>query len=258
MEKITKTVVKDATPGTSRKYIWDTEIKGFGLLVLPSGVKSFVFQYRTPEGRTRRYTIGRFSETLTADQARKQAKELRRAVEEKRDPLGEKKEAKEALTVSEFLEAYLESNKFKEKAETTRYVDRGRIHRHLIPTLGRKFLKKLTTENVRAAYSAIRDGKTACNVKTKTRGRAIVKGGEGAARMAIRVLRAALNWGIDEGLLSVNPAAGVKVGGDGVREVTLDKPEQYKALFQTLERMQNEKRLRPAVADAIRVMALTG
>ncbi|MFI0414840.1 MAG: tyrosine-type recombinase/integrase [Candidatus Thiodiazotropha sp.] len=258
MEKITKIVVEKSEPKEDRYFIWDAEIKGFGLLVLPSGVKSFFYQYRNSSGRTRRTTIGKYSTTMTADFARRQAKKLRRAVEDGRDPLEEKKADKEALKVSDLFDRYLESARFAEKADTTQSVDRGRIKRHLIPTLGNKIAKKLTTEVVRRAFVAIRDGKTACDVKTKARGRARVNGGEGTARMAIRLLRSVLNWAIDEGYISSNPAVGVKTGSDGARETILESSEQYKALFETLDKMEAERRLRSSVADAIRVIALTG
>ena len=58
MPKVTKRVV-DASSAKAKRYWFGTrELKGFGLLVLPTGVKSYVFQYRTPEGVKRRITIG--------------------------------------------------------------------------------------------------------------------------------------------------------------------------------------------------------
>ncbi len=57
-QKITKRVVDAAGARADRFIIWDAEIKGFGVLVLPTGVKSYFYQYRTPEGRKRRITIG--------------------------------------------------------------------------------------------------------------------------------------------------------------------------------------------------------
>jgi integrase len=257
MAKISKKSVDAATPGERPLFLWDGEVKGFGLLVLPSGVKSFIFQYRTPEGRTRRATIGKYSATLTADQARTRAKAMRRTVEDGGDPLGEKQARREAMTVAQVLSAYLESEKFAGKAASTQSLDRGRIKRHLLPTLGRKYVDQLTAETVRRAFGAIRDGKTAIDVRTGPRGRAIVKGGEGAARMAIRVLRAALNWAVAEGYAASNPAQGVNIGLDGVRKTTLKK-DDYPRLFQTLDKMQTERRLRSEVADAVRVIALTG
>ncbi|MEW8322190.1 MAG: site-specific integrase [Candidatus Thiodiazotropha taylori] len=258
MEKITKTIVEKFAPQAKRYFVWDLEIKGFGLLVLPTGVKSFVYQYRNKSGRTRRVTIGKFSTTMTADQARGHAKKLRRAVEGGKDPLEEKKNEKEALTVKELIELYLESPDFSKKADSTQSIDRGRVSRHLIPTLGRKIASKLTTGDVKKAQAAIRDGKTACDVKTQARGRAIVRGGEGTARMAIRLLSTIFNWAIVEGHLSSNPASSVKVGNDGERTVFLESACQYRALFNTLERLEAQRQLRSPVADAIRVIALTG
>lgn len=259
MAKISKKVVDATRPGEKSRFIWDDEVKGFGLLVLPSGVKSFVYQYRTAEGRSRRTTIGKFSDTLTAELARSRAKAMRRAVEDGRDPLEEKQEKRSALTVNQLLDLYLDSARFtKEKAESTQSVDKGRIRRHLRPTLGTKYAGKMTTEDVRRAYAAIRDGKTATDEKTGPRGRAIVRGGEGTAKAAIRLLRAVFSWAIDEGLVKDNPAAGVKIGADGQRDTILESVQDYERLFRTLDKMEEELRIKPAVADAIRVIALTG
>lgn len=258
MPKLTKTVVDAEQPGEKERLIWDDEIKGFGLKVFPSGAKSFVFQYRVAEGRSRRATIGQYSETLTADQARKRAKEMRRAVEDGRDPLAEKQARRQSITVDTMLDLYLKSARFEEKAATTQSIDRGRINRHLRPALGRHFVHSVTAENVRRAFAAIRDGETAADVKTGNRGRAIVKGGEGTARMAIRLLRAVFRWAIAEGHASSNPAAQVSVGADGTRDTILEKADDYARLFRALDTMQSEKRIRGAAADAIRVIALTG
>ena len=91
MTKISKRTVDAAKPdpGGGRYILWDIEIKGFGLIVLPSGVKSYIFNYRTPEGRSRRATIGKHGD-WTPDQARRRAAELRDAVRAGQRPSGGK------------------------------------------------------------------------------------------------------------------------------------------------------------------------
>ena len=108
------------------------------------------------------------------------------------------------------------------------------------------------------AFAAIRDGKTAVDVKTGKRGRARVRGGEGAAKMAIIILGIVFNWAIRARMMTENPCRHVKVGSFGIRETILDGASDYARLFQTLDRMEAELRIRRTVADAIRVIALTG
>lgn len=257
MAKISKRIVDAAHPTDKAYFVWDDTLKGFGLLVLPSGIKSYVFQYRTPEGRTRRATIGKHG-TKTADQARDEAKAMERMVATGGDPLGDKKAKRESLTVEKLLGRYAKSARFAEKTEATRINELARIKWHLTPLLGSVFIHQLKPEDVRRAFADIRDGKTATTEKTKTRGKALVTGGEGVARMCIRNLRTALNWAVDEGLMDKNPAARIRIGTDGTRETILDSPEQYKRFFEAVDKLESTFEIPRNAANIFRIIALTG
>ncbi len=108
MPKLTKRDVDAATPASDGRhlFLWDSEIKGFGLRVT-SGSKSYVLQYRSPNGRKRRHTIGRHGSPWTADTARKEASRLLREISLGNDPLDAKAEARTAVTVAELVDIYL-------------------------------------------------------------------------------------------------------------------------------------------------------
>jgi integrase len=258
MPKLTKSMLEKVTPTGKEFTLWDTEVAGFGLRVRASGARAFVFIYRSPEGRPMRSTIGKPSDTLTVEQARGIAKAMLRDVLNGRDPQGEKRAARRALTVNQLLDAYLASEAFMGKAESTRAVDRGRIERHLRPLLGNEFADRLSPEAVTKARRAIAEGKTAATIKTKTRGKARVTGGQGTADKAVLVLSATYRWAIEQGLAKTNPAAKLANWRTGTRDTILEGADDYARLFATLQRMQDEKRIRDAAADAIRVIALTG
>jgi integrase len=90
-QKLTKSAVEGTAKGSKRVFLWDAgdgSTKGFGLKVMPSGKKIFIFQYRmggrgTP---TQRYTIGPFGPGLTVEKARKIAEGLEREVSAGTDP----------------------------------------------------------------------------------------------------------------------------------------------------------------------------
>ena len=115
--KLTKRAVDAAEPDRRRKIVWDSELKGFGLVVQPSGTKSYVVRYYTPSGRDRRLTLGRHGE-LTPDQARKLAADTLAGVRSGLDPLEEKEPARQASTVSELVGVYRARHLQKRKPAT--------------------------------------------------------------------------------------------------------------------------------------------
>jgi hypothetical protein len=95
---------KEKQPG-AHVVIWDTEQRGFGLLVLPSGEKRYVVQYRA-QGRSRRLT---FKPGLTLTDAHKEAKAVLGAVAKGIDPMAERRRQEGAAsnTLQAITEEYL-------------------------------------------------------------------------------------------------------------------------------------------------------
>ncbi|NJL50471.1 MAG: site-specific integrase [Blastochloris sp.] len=269
MAKISKRLVDGLKPPEKRSWLWDGELKGFGIALRPTGVHSFVFSYRDKHGRQRCITIGKVG-GLTPDAARRKAEEHRRSLIDGHDPLAVKQADRAALTVGDLLDRYLESDAFQRKAPSTQTVDRGRIAAHLRPTLGAVKLPVLSASDIAKAHKKIAAGDTATDRPSgKARGRIRVTGGEGTARMAIRLFRAILAWGrkakVVPSDLPADLAAGIDVGRDGRRDLILDDPAAYARLWQALDRLTSpdaigdgETPLRAEAADAIRVIALTG
>ena len=78
MSKITKRVVDAAAPGDRDTFLWDGELKGFGLKVTPAGRKVYIAQDRLPGRSTQRFTIGRHGSPWTPDGARAEAMSILR------------------------------------------------------------------------------------------------------------------------------------------------------------------------------------
>ncbi|MEL6362888.1 MAG: site-specific integrase [Pseudomonadota bacterium] len=259
MPQITKKLIAALEPTAKKYFVWDSQPPGFGICVTPAGNISFVYQFRNSSGQSRRLKIGATS-ALSPDQARKHARDLAHQVSTGLDPSEIRAEARAAQSLDNLFEAYLASETFAEKAESTRATDVGRLRNHLTPTLGKKIAANITSEDVKAAYRAIRDGKTERDEKIGWRARSRVRGGEGAARQSIRLLKSVFSWAISNRHVDRpdNPASDVSVTPDGEREQIMGGPDDYRRLFETLDKMQTERRIQPAVADIVRLLALTG
>ena len=101
MSKLTKRAVDAlAPPEKGQAFLWDGELRGFGVRTIPSGLKTFILQYRNAEDRSRRIVVGRYG-VLTVEQARDQARIKLGAVAGGADPAEENTGSREAITVAE-------------------------------------------------------------------------------------------------------------------------------------------------------------
>lgn len=58
--KISKRTIDLLKAGSRTELLWDTDVKGFGAKITPSGSLTYLIQFRMGgrEAKTRRYTIG--------------------------------------------------------------------------------------------------------------------------------------------------------------------------------------------------------
>lgn len=239
MGKITESVAERATKADrGDKFIWDSELRGFGLRVFPSGLKAFLIQYRNDEGRTRRFTLGQHP-AISAYQARDLAKIKLGEVAMGRDPAQEKSDSRGAITVAEVCDWYLEEarsgrllgRKNRPIKASTLTMDRCRIETHIKPLLGARQVCKLRLVDIEKMQSDIVTGKTA---KPRPDGRGgTTTGGPGVAGRATSTLRSILAHAKRKDLIAENPALGVRVIAGKRKERRLKSPE-IRALGQAM------------------------
>lgn len=262
MGKLSKRTVDQATPRDADYFIWDDELPGFGLRVFTSGRRSYVVQYRA-KGRTRRFTIGVHG-VWTPETARREARVLLGRIAQGDNPAEQRELDHRAITVKELCERYMADakaglilgKKQRPKKASTIYTDEGRIKRHIVPLLGTRRVKDLTSADVTQFMRDIASGKTKADVKTRRRGRAIVRGGMGTGRRTVGFLGALLTYAREAGIIESNPAHGIRKAADQKRTRRLSEDE-YRLLGKLLATALADDQLQTS-AKITRLLALTG
>lgn len=139
--KLTKTSV-DAieAPQKTDLFVWDTDLRGFGVRVTPKGVKSFVLQYRMKNKASRRMTIGGFGTPWTVDGARKEAERRLIKIRQGIDPAEEERLKAQALE-------RLEEKRLQQEAE--------RVQREVEQALQDQIAETLAFENYADSFVEI-------------------------------------------------------------------------------------------------------
>jgi integrase len=268
-EKLTKRIV-DAlkTPKPSKvgvkvreTFVWDRELRGFGVQVMPSGLKSFVIQYRTAEGRLRRSVIGRFG-LMTVEEARDLAHEKLVAVSKGVDPVAAEAEDTGRITVAELCDWYLteaEAGRILGRRRrpikaSTLAMDRSRVEAHIKPLLGRRQVGALKLGDIEVAQADIAAGKTA-KARKGSRGGATT-GGEGVAARTLSTLHAIFEHAARLGKIPSNPAKGVRRLASAPRDRRLSRAE-IQRFGETMREAARDGE-HPTGLAAIRFLLLTG
>lgn len=263
MPKLTKRTVDAAGVREKDYFIWDDDLPGFGLRVFASGKRSYLVQYRAA-GRTRRYTIGLHG-VWTPEMARQEAKVQLGRVAKGDNPAEERQLDHQAITVKELCQLYLKDldaglilgKGGRPKKSTTTITDTGRIKRHIIPLIGARRVKDLVKADINKVLKDIMAGKTRVSVKTKKlRGKAVVRGGAGTATRTVGLLGGILTYAMEAGIITMNPAHGIRKPKDNVRSRRLSEAE-YHTLGEMLRKAAESEKYAMTV-DIIRQIALTG
>ena len=245
--KITKRMVDATEPGENDLFVWDTDLKGFGLKVSPAGSKVYLIQYRLGgrEARTQRYTIGKHGSPWTPDKAREEAERLLGRVANELDPAKERKARlavhradAAAPTLAEFAARYIDECAKPYKKPRTVEEDERNLRLHVNPVLGMLKLKDISAADIAKFHAARRATPTNAN-----RCRALLS----------HLFKMAEVWG--ERRPGSNPCRYVEKFGERKRERFLSADELAR-LAEALEHAEGQEPF-SAIA-AIRLLILTG
>jgi integrase len=245
---------------------WDVgrgAVTGLGARRQKGDAVAFVVKYRTADGRQRWATIGRHGAPWTPEMARDEARRILGDVAKGGDPANTKREARQASTVAELCDAYLESCKAGRvltrrqtaKKASTLDGDRGRIERHVKPLLGTLKVAAVTPQDIERFRDGVSEGATAAQIKTGKHGLARVTGGRGTATRAMGMLGALFAFAVRRGLRPDNPVHGVARHAYKQRQRRLSEIE-YAALGEALRTMPQTAW--PIAVAATKFLALTG
>jgi integrase len=162
MPKLTKRIVEKIVPNAKDVLVWDDELRGFGIRVKSSGVRSYIIQYRNQHGRSRRLTIGRHG-PLTAVEARKQARLLLVEVAKGNDPAQIRQNDRNIETFKEFADRYFADYAPGRKKASTIVTDEINLRNHLLPALGKLPVPGITRADVIRWHQKMKDRPGAAN-----------------------------------------------------------------------------------------------
>ena len=192
--RITKQLVDSIPPAAKDVFVWDDELRGFGLRTTPTGARSYVFQYRMGgrEAPSRRYTIGRHGSPWTPRTARKEAERVAILVRQGIDPVQADHERRQQAIDLAF-ESYVESfvKLYLQKRWKQWPLGAGILRREAVPVLRRKPLPAIKRSDLSLIWDRLQDRPA-------------------VARLTHAIMRKLFRWAVSRGDLERSPLEGVE------------------------------------------------
>jgi integrase len=255
-QKLSRKLVEGLDPGPKDRFLWDSEVVGFGVRVRPGGHRGYILQYRFA-GRARQYQIGGHGSPWTVETARDRAKVLQGLVASGEDPQESKNGSRRELTVAQLCDLYLAEGLATRKPTSVASAT-SNIENHIKPLIGTRRAGLITRQDVDLVLASVAAGKTRRTAATaKKRGLSIVKSGKGAANSAVVTLSAAMGFAVARGIRHDNPAFRVRRFPEKKLERFLS-PAEIARLGEALAAAEAVGVMPASAIAAIRLLVLTG
>lgn len=233
-EKLSKTVVERIAAADGDVVVWDQALPGFGVRVKPSGIRSYIVQYRSRStGASRRLTIGQHGPLLTFDQAKKHARAMLADAMRGEDPVEVRKAARRAPSVADLAADYLERHAVPKKRPKSVRDDRSMLDNIVLPKLGAKKVVSVGRRDIEAIHIAMRDRPYQAN-------------------RVLSLLSKLFNLAVEWGWRPDNPVKGIERFDEQKRDRWLSDDE-LRRLCTALDEHPNAR-----AANAVRLQLLTG
>ena len=235
MPKLTRRRV-DGLPAREKEYfVWDDQLKGFGVRVYPNGGKRYVAQtFR--RGKTIRVQIGRHG-VVPFEEAKARARKIVADIDEGRNPNQEKEAERLSPTVAQLAERFLEDYVPVHCKPRTQVEYRHAVKRYILPALGSIKVVALARDDVAALHHDLRGKPYQAN---RTLG------------VVSKMMNLAEAWGLRPD--RSNPCYHIRKYKENKRERFL-APEELARLGKALD---EEESFAPAAVTAFRLLLYTG
>lgn len=229
--------------------------------MLPSGLQTFVLNYRNAANKERRINLGRFG-VMTVEQAREKAKVKLGMIADGDDPADADKDPHHQQTVSALCDWYLAEaeagrilgRRNRPIKKSTLAMDKSRIETHIKPLLGSRLAHTLKVADIEGMQSDIVAGKTA---KPRGGGRGgVTTGGPGVASRAVGTLQSILGHAARLDKIESHPSRGARklAGKKKQRRLSVAEIKKLGAAMRHAERNGES----PVALAIVRFLALTG
>jgi len=232
---LTKRVVEAAQPG---QCLSDNEVRGFRLVVSPTGTRRFVASYRVA-GKSSMKALGTFPQ-LTVDQARDEAREVLRLARHGVDPQQRERQAREdaeasrnAPTVADLAKAYLDDYAPSRALRPNSLRHARALLKVATDALGKRKVADITITDIRKLHGDTR----AAGIKAGTKG-------VYQANRLLATLAKCFSIAIEQGWRIDNPCKGVAKFPEDQRWYNLEEG-QVGRLLDACDAYEEGRRLRP-------------
>jgi integrase len=224
--------LRDVANLQSNQILWDATVRGFCVRRQRSETITYSVYYRSRDGIQRLHKIGRHG-VFTPDQACREAARILRSVALGEDPSAERQAQRNALTVAQLCEKYiedLEAGRINGKKASTLMSDKSRIKNHITPKIGKLKAISITQEQCEQFMYSL---------------------SAGSAKRTIGLLGAIFSFAQKRKIRADNPCHGLEKPKDVKRTRRLSDAE-YHQLSEALANV-NE-----TVANVVMMLTITG